>query len=46
MKLIWLIVAILFAVAELMTTTLTLIWFSIGAVILIFLSSIIDSNLQ
>ena len=43
MKLIWLIVAILFAVAELMTTTLTLIWFSIGAVILIFLSSIIDS---
>ena len=45
MKLIWLIVAILFAVAELMTTTLTLIWFSIGAVILIFLSSIIDSIL-
>ena len=45
MKLIWLIVAILFAVAELMTTTLTLIWFSIGAIILIFLSSIIDSIL-
>lgn len=45
MKLIWLVVAILFAVAELMTTTLTLIWFSIGAVILIFLSSIIDSIL-
>ena len=45
MKLIWLIVAILFAVAELMTTTLTLIWFSIEAVILIFLSSIIDSIL-
>lgn len=43
MKIVWLIVAILFAVAELMTTTLTLIWFSIGAVILIFLSSIIES---
>ena len=40
MKIVWLVVAILFAVAELMTTTLTLIWFSIGAVILIFLSSI------
>ena len=45
MKLIWLIIAILFAIAEIMTTTLTLIWFSIGAVILIFLSSIIDSIL-
>lgn len=45
MKLIWLVVAVLFAVAELMTTTLTLIWFSIGAVILIFLSSVIDSIL-
>lgn len=43
MKIVWLVVAILFAVAELMTTTLTLIWFSIGAVILIFLSSIIES---
>ena len=43
MKLVWLIIAILFAIAELMTTTLTLIWFSIGAIILIFLSSIIDS---
>lgn len=45
MKLIWLLVAILFAIAELMTTTLTLIWFSIGAIILIFLSSIVDSIL-
>ena len=45
MKLVWLIIAILFAIAELMTTTLTLIWFSIGAIILIFLSSIIDSIL-
>ena len=45
MKLVWLAVAILFAIGELMTTTLTLIWFSIGAIILIFLSSIIDSIL-
>ena len=45
MKLVWLVIAILFAIAELMTTTLTLIWFSIGAIILIFLSSIIDSIL-
>ncbi len=45
MKLIWLVVAILFAIGELMTTTLTLIWFSIGAIILIFLSNIIDSIL-
>lgn len=43
MKLIWLVVAILFAIGELMTTSLTLIWFSIGAIILIFLSSIIES---
>ena len=45
MKLVWLVVAILFAIGELMTTTLTLIWFSIGAIILIFLSNIIDSIL-
>lgn len=43
MKLIWLIVAILFGVGELLTPSLTLIWFSIGAVILIFLSSFIKS---
>ena len=45
MKLIWLVIAILFAVFEVITPTLTLIWFSIGAIILIFLSNIIDSIL-
>lgn len=43
MKLVWLIVAIAFGIMELLTPSLTLIWFSIGAVILIFLSSFIDS---
>lgn len=45
MKLIWLAVAIAFAIGEFMTPTLTLVWFSIGAVILIFLSSFIESIL-
>ncbi|MGL5314186.1 MAG: NfeD family protein [Peptostreptococcaceae bacterium] len=45
MKLIWLAVAIAFAIGEFMTPTLTLVWFSIGAVILIFLSSVIESIL-
>lgn len=45
MKLIWLVVAICFAIAEIMTPTLTLIWFSVGAIILIFLSSFIKSVL-
>lgn len=45
MKLIWLAIAIAFAIGELMTPTLTLIWFSIGAIILIFLSSFIKSIL-
>ncbi|MEF9990718.1 MAG: NfeD family protein [Romboutsia sp.] len=45
MKLVWLIVAILFGIGELLTPTLTLVWFSIGAVILIFLSSFVDSIL-
>ena len=31
MKLIWLVVAIVFAIGEAMTPSLTLIWFSIGA---------------
>lgn len=43
MKLVWLVVAIVFGIMELMTPSLTLIWFSIGAIILIFLSSFIDS---
>lgn len=45
MKLLWLIVAIIFAIAEAMTPSLTLIWFSIGALILIFLSTFIQSIL-
>ncbi|HSQ88350.1 NfeD family protein [Romboutsia sp.] len=45
MKLIWLAVAIIFAIGEAMTPSLTLIWFSIGAVVLIFLSSFIESIL-
>lgn len=43
MKLIWLIVAVLFGIGELLTPSLTLIWFSFGAIILIFLSSFIKS---
>ncbi|RDY27171.1 NfeD family protein [Romboutsia weinsteinii] len=45
MKLIWLAVAIVFAVGEMLTPSLTLIWFSISALILIVLSSFIDSIL-
>jgi membrane protein implicated in regulation of membrane protease activity len=45
MKLVWLIVAITFAIGEAMTPSLTLIWFSIGAVVLIFLSGFIESIL-
>lgn len=45
MQLIWLLVAIVFAIGEIVTPTLTLIWFSIGAFILIFLSGFIDSIL-
>lgn len=45
MKLLWLIVAIIFGIAEAMTPSLTLIWFSIGALILIFLSTFIKSIL-
>lgn len=43
MKLIWLAVAIAFGIGELLTPSLTLVWFSIGAIVLIFLSSFIDS---
>ena len=45
MKLIWLLVAIAFGIGEAMTPSLTLIWFSIGAVVLIFLSGFIESIL-
>ncbi len=43
MSLVWLVIAIVFAVAELMTASLTLIWFSIAAIILIFVSKIVES---
>lgn len=43
MKLIWLIIAIIFGIAEAMTPSLTLIWFSIGALVVLFLSSFIES---
>ncbi|MEG1310743.1 MAG: NfeD family protein [Romboutsia sp.] len=43
MKLVWLIVAIVFAIVEVITPSLTLIWFSIGALIVLFLSSFIES---
>ena len=41
----WFIVAIIFVVGELMTTSLTLIWFSIGALLVMFLSIFIESIL-
>ena len=43
MTTVWLIVAVAFAIAELMTVSLTLIWFSIGALILMFLSMFIEN---
>lgn len=43
MKLLWLAIAVAFAIGELMTPTLTLIWFSIGAIIVMFLSSFIKN---
>lgn len=43
LKLVWLGVAILFAIGELLTTSLTLIWFSIGALVVLLLSSFVKS---
>lgn len=43
MNTVWLIVAVIFAIAELMTTSLTLVWFSIGAIVLMVLSIFIES---
>lgn len=43
MNTIWLVVAIAFGIAELMTISLTLVWFSIGALVLMFLSPFIES---
>ena len=42
----WFIVAIIFGIGELMTTSLTLIWFSIGALISMVLSIFIESILM
>lgn len=43
MKLVWLAVAILFGIGELLTTSLTLIWFSIGALVVLVFSNFIPS---
>ena len=43
MKTLWLIVAVAFGLAELMTTSLTLVWFSIGALVVMLLSTFIES---
>ncbi len=43
MNTVWLIVAVAFGIAELMTTSLTLVWFSIGALVLMVLSAFIES---
>ena len=40
MNTLWLIVAVAFGLAELMTTSLTLVWFSIGALVVMLLSTI------
>ena len=37
MNTVWLIVAVAFAIGELMTPSLTLVWFSIGALVLMVL---------
>lgn len=41
----WLIIAVIFGIAELMTTSLTLVWFSIGALVMSFLAIFIESIL-
>lgn len=43
MNTVWLIVAVAFGLAELMTTSLTLVWFSIGALVVMVLSTFIES---
>jgi membrane protein implicated in regulation of membrane protease activity len=45
MKLMWLAVAVVFGIGEIITPSLTLIWFSIGAIIMMFLESFIESIL-
>jgi membrane protein implicated in regulation of membrane protease activity len=41
----WLAVAVVFGIGEIITPSLTLIWFSIGAIIMMFLESFIGSIL-
>ena len=41
LKLFWLVVAILFGIGELFTTSLTLIWFSIGALVVLIFNNFI-----
>lgn len=43
MNTMWLIIAVAFGIAELMTVSLTLVWFSIGALVLMVLSTFIES---
>lgn len=43
MNTLWLIIAVVFGIAELMTTSLTLVWFSIGALVAMVLSTFIES---
>lgn len=43
MNTVWLIIAVAFGIAELMTVSLTLVWFSIGALVLMVLSTFIES---
>ena len=45
MNTVWLIVAVAFAIGELMTPSLTLVWFSIGALVLMVLSIFISITL-
>lgn len=45
MKLLWLAIAILFAIGEALTPTLTLIWFSVAALVVMILSNFIESIL-
>ena len=43
MNTIWLIIAVAFGIAGLMTVSLTLVWFSIGALVLMVLSTFIEN---
>ncbi|MDR1774645.1 MAG: NfeD family protein [Clostridioides sp.] len=43
MKIIWIIVGVAFAIAELIVPSLTMIWFSVGALIALILSFVVDN---